>query len=201
VSDLKTARDTLSKELTGEKKPDLPSFERIILYIDDLDRCPPDKVVEVLQAIHLLLHFPLFVVAVAVDARWVSRSLTVRYKELIADNRTAEPGKPIVPATDKSECRPADAQDYLEKIFQIPYWVRRMDADASLTFVESLAEAFIAKNSQTPKNVPKASAGDGQIRTNPDASMPPGRGTWPGISGVRRREISCWGRVHQIDGR
>jgi hypothetical protein len=30
----------------------LPRFSRIILYIDDLDRCPPDKVVDVLQVVH-----------------------------------------------------------------------------------------------------------------------------------------------------
>lgn len=71
-ADLMNARDALQRELEQKKKPDLPSFERIILYIDDLDRCPPEKVVEVLQAIHLLLCFPLFVVVVAVDARWVS---------------------------------------------------------------------------------------------------------------------------------
>src|SRR4051794_9487914 len=33
-------------------------INRIVLYIDDLDRCPPAKVVEVLQAVHLLLAFP-----------------------------------------------------------------------------------------------------------------------------------------------
>lgn len=47
--------------------------ERIVLYIDDLDRCPPKRVVEVLEAVHLLLAFPLFVVVVGVDVRWVSR--------------------------------------------------------------------------------------------------------------------------------
>src|SRR5690606_12021301 len=40
----------------------LPSVQRIVLYVDDLDRCPPARVVELLQAIHLLLAFPLFVV-------------------------------------------------------------------------------------------------------------------------------------------
>jgi hypothetical protein len=42
--------------------PKLPRIDRIVLYIDDLDRCPEDKVVDVLQAVHLLLAFPLFVV-------------------------------------------------------------------------------------------------------------------------------------------
>ncbi len=42
----------------------LPRIDRIVLYIDDLDRCPEVKVVEVLQAVHLLLAYPLFVVVV-----------------------------------------------------------------------------------------------------------------------------------------
>lgn len=62
------------------------SFDRILLYIDDLDRCPPKKVVEVLQAIHLLLGFPLFVVLVAVDERWVSRALASEYPGLLREN-------------------------------------------------------------------------------------------------------------------
>ncbi len=53
----------------------LPRIDRIVLYIDDLDRCPEDKVVDVLQAVHLLLAFPLFVVVVGVDSRWLLHSL------------------------------------------------------------------------------------------------------------------------------
>lgn len=56
-------------------------FERIVLYIDDLDRCQPEQVVQVLQAVHMLLSFPLFVVFVAVDVRWVRNALVVRYPE------------------------------------------------------------------------------------------------------------------------
>ena len=56
--------------LAGEVKDnDGYMINRVVLYIDDLDRCPPDKVVEVLQAVHLLLSFPAFVAIVAVDAR------------------------------------------------------------------------------------------------------------------------------------
>src|SRR5262249_143903 len=51
--------------------PEDPHVDRIVLYIDDLDRCPPDRVVEVLQALHLILSVPLFVVVVAVDSTWL----------------------------------------------------------------------------------------------------------------------------------
>lgn len=89
--------------------------ERIVLYIDDLDRCPASQVVNVLQAVHLLLAFPLFVVVVGVDSRWLTNSLTMHYKELGAAFTSASEGA-------------ASPQHYLEKIFQIPYSLRPMSA-------------------------------------------------------------------------
>ena len=137
---------------------DLKLFKRIILYIDDLDRCPPEKVVEVLQAIHLLLYFPLFVVVVAVDARWVSRSLKDQFPDLLQENVTvatvgekreasngtpadAEPQRDRAGAQNEpstSDGRAASSQDYMEKIFQIPYWVRPMDPDSSKAYVAGI---------------------------------------------------------------
>jgi hypothetical protein len=143
------------------KDSDLRLFKRIILYIDDLDRCPPEKVVEVLQAIHLLLYFPLFVVVVAVDARWLSRSLKDVFPDLLAETvilpGTGERAEERLrskgqrgkrqdqidvlrerDSNDGGSERAASSQDYLEKIFQIPYWVRSMDADASKRYVQSI---------------------------------------------------------------
>jgi len=97
-------------------------LKRIILYVDDLDRCPPRVVAQVLQAVHLLLTFPLFVVVVAVDARWVRRSLRNEYPDLLDAADESVEG-----AHDG-----ATANDYMEKIFQIPYWVRPMTAQASV---------------------------------------------------------------------
>jgi hypothetical protein len=98
-------------------------LDRIVLYIDDLDRCPADKVVEVLQAVHLLLAYPLFVVVVGVDSRWLLHSLSSHFKQFdehVAKlNRTQED-------EDGAEHWTATPQHYLEKIFQIPYALRPM---------------------------------------------------------------------------
>lgn len=91
---------------------DGPNVERIVLYIDDLDRCPPQRVVEVLQAIHIILSLRLFVVVVAVDSRWLLDSLTAIY-------RTQFPGGTAT----IDETRP---QQYLEKIFQVPFTLTPM---------------------------------------------------------------------------
>lgn len=104
------------------------TIDRIILYIDDLDRCQPDKVAEVLQAVHLLLSFKLFVVFVAVDVRWVSRALRTHYPMLLDDK--ARPG----------DADAATAHDYLEKIFQVPYWVRPMTPENSHNFLHDRLE-------------------------------------------------------------
>lgn len=96
------------------------TFDRIVLYIDDLDRCPPNKVYEVLQALHLFLTFPLFVVVVGVDTRWMETSLKKELGNLVDGTSGANP------------------KDYLEKIFQIPYWTRRMEGRIARKFVKNI---------------------------------------------------------------
>ncbi|HED6263872.1 TPA: hypothetical protein R5X30_002986 [Enterobacter bugandensis] len=99
--------------------------ERIVLYIDDLDRCPASQVVNVLQAVHLLLAYPLFVVVVGVDSRWLTNSLSMHYKEL---------GAAFTEAPEAA----ASPQHYLEKIFQIPYSLRPMSAEGYGKLVSEL---------------------------------------------------------------
>ncbi len=83
--------------------------DRIVLYIDDLDRCNEETVVKVLEAIHLLLAFPLFVVILGVDPRWMNNALAAKYNNFLNVDKS-EPLKHF-----------ASTYDYLEKIFQIPF--------------------------------------------------------------------------------
>jgi hypothetical protein len=108
----------------------LRPIERIVLYVDDLDRCRPNQVVHMLEAVHLLLALDLFVVVVAVDARWLARSLEVHYKELLAED-DAEGGDGL---------RVATAQGYLEKIFQVTYALGPMDPNHFAGYVRSLTQ-------------------------------------------------------------
>ncbi|MGB8648729.1 MAG: P-loop NTPase fold protein [Anaerolineae bacterium] len=106
-------------------------FNRIVLYIDDLDRCPPDRVVQVLQAVHLLMAFPLFVVIVAVDARWLSQSLQKHYQGLLQSTAPRKEGELV-------DLPQATPQDYMEKIFQVPFWVRPLSDEARLRIITGL---------------------------------------------------------------
>jgi hypothetical protein len=95
------------------KKP----IERIILYIDDLDRCEADQVVEVLQAVHLLLAQPLFHVVLGVDPRWLEHSLTEAYQSKANGSNGVDPSMQLPVFS---------PQNYLEKIFQIPFSLQLM---------------------------------------------------------------------------
>ena len=124
---------TLLSKAKGTKSDEkVPTIDRIILYIDDLDRCPEDKVVDVLQAVHLLLAFPLFVVVVGVDSRWLLHSLQRHLKQFTAEEeaRDDELGRALWEST---------PINYLEKIFQIPFTIRPMRSGAFGTLIDNLA--------------------------------------------------------------
>jgi O-acetyl-ADP-ribose deacetylase (regulator of RNase III) len=107
----------------------VPPVDRIMLYIDDLDRCTEKQVVDVLQAVHLLLAFKLFVVVVAVDPRWLLHSLRVQSRAL--DQRQDAERAAASPSSDETDTGAeweATPMDYLEKIFQVPFALWPMDS-------------------------------------------------------------------------
>lgn len=93
-----------------------PPLQRIVLYVDDLDRCTPERVVDVLQAVNLLLTMDLFMVVVAVDPRWLLRSLESHHRDTFAE---------------------AGPVTYLDKIFHIPFALRPM-GDHAVGYLHSL---------------------------------------------------------------
>ncbi|HEX8394988.1 MAG TPA: P-loop NTPase fold protein [Longimicrobium sp.] len=128
---------TLLQEAGTSADGEVPAVERIILYIDDLDRCPEQRVVEVLQAVHLLLAFPLFVVVVGVDSRWLLRSVRSHYSELLSGGDEPRGGRGAQGEEDENDWA-STPQNYLEKIFQIPFTLRPMNSDGYASLIQGL---------------------------------------------------------------
>lgn len=164
-----------------ECKTDEPHVERIILYIDDLDRCSPRRVVEVLQAIHLLLSIRLFVVIVAVDSQWLLDSLEAYYaRQFRIGNRR-----------DRETDWEASPQRYLEKIFQVPFAIPGMASDGFKALIGSL----IARETSAPRVVdPRVGAsriGD-PIAVSPSAKLPsPAPVPRPASPAARRDDVTA----------
>src|SRR6266545_3741044 len=104
----------------GGSQADAPPIDRIVVYIDDLDRCRPDLVVRVLEACKLLMDLEHFVVIVGVDSRWLLRSLEIRFKELLSADGPASAD------ADADGGWAATPQNYLEKIFQFSLMLPRI---------------------------------------------------------------------------
>jgi hypothetical protein len=146
LSELMAGRARGQPAMDEDGKP-LPDIERIVLYVDDLDRCPPETVVAVLEAVHLLMAFPLFVVVVGVDPGWLERSLKATRL--------------------KSEHSISTPRDYLEKIFQIPFALRPMGGEGYARLVQALLPTTRADSA--PPRVGRAVTSEGPPPGDPDA--------------------------------
>lgn len=151
--------DELTYSLVDHADPDVfpRGKPRIILYIDDLDRCPPSRVVEVLEAVQLLLNTELFVVVLGLDTRYIARALVKEYKEILQHD-----GDP-------------SGLDYIEKIIQIPYRVRPISQSGvqkylrgqmKIKVVESPSDSTL-QPSLTPSKPQEPQPNNQPIQTNP----------------------------------
>jgi hypothetical protein len=155
------------------------SVDRVVLFIDDLDRCEPEKVVDVLQAVHLLLAYPLFGVVVGVDQRCLKQSLRIRFKGLLTPDDGNDPRR--ADSNSIHEEIPATPLDYLEKIFHIPFHLPEMGQQGFANLVERLTEPVSSIESiETKSDKQGAAAGAaarpaGKRRPAATAAGPQGR--------------------------
>ena len=85
----------------------------LLFFIDDLDRCLPEKALEMLEAIKLFFDVPRCVFVLAVDDEVVERGVQHRYRDYLF-----EAGKAA--SADASHRLPITGAEYLEKIIHLP---------------------------------------------------------------------------------
>ncbi len=131
----------LDREFINDQFETGKKLERIILYIDDLDRCSDEKVLEVLQAVHLLMAFPLFIVVVGVDKRCVNNALNHKNISQYFNSTGAKNLKQLKEEFDIEVIKP---NEYLEKIFQIPFQIPNADCEGIHNMIDDLFDGQIA---------------------------------------------------------
>lgn len=95
---------------------------RLVVFIDDLDRCLPDRVVAVLEDVKLILHVPRCVFVLGADRDLIHRSVRIVYQSLnIPDAVFGE-----------------TERDYLEKIVQVEFILPPVSRENLHRYVESL---------------------------------------------------------------
>lgn len=107
------------KELLDEAK-----IRKLIILIDDLDRCLPDRIIDNLEAIKLFLNVENTAFVIGADPRIVRDAIRHRYKELINRDENSENGRVVI--------------DYLEKLIQIPYTLPKLSESEVETYITLL---------------------------------------------------------------
>lgn len=121
-------------------------LQRIVLYVDDLDRCPEERVVEVLEAVNLLMAFPLFVVVVGVDPRWVKNALIKKYHLQFTGHMKGSEKE-----VDNLGMEVINPSDYLEKIFQIPFHLKAPEDESIKNMITHLLGDAVQGKPEEPE--------------------------------------------------
>ncbi len=94
--------------------PDGEQPRRLVVFVDDLDRCLPEKAIQVLEALKLFLDVPGCVFVLGLDPEAIAAAVQTRYKGEVKAN------------------------EYLEKIIQLPFHLPVIADKEMQRFVEAL---------------------------------------------------------------
>ena len=97
------------------------SESRLVIFIDDLDRCLPEKAIQILEAIKLFLEVKGTVFVLGVAPEVIQRGIEVWYK--------MDPAK-------QGQEMPFTGKKYLEKIIQLPFRLPAIEQEAFARFIE-----------------------------------------------------------------
>ncbi len=109
-------------ELIEESK-----IKKLVVVIDDLDRCTPERIIENLEAIKLFLNVEKTAFIIGADPRIVRHAIEFRYK-------TAR----IELSDDPNSRNKRIVNDYLEKLIQVPYNLPRLSDNEVETYMTLL---------------------------------------------------------------
>jgi len=121
LSDIRQFRAEFAKMLCES------DIKTLVVLIDDLDRCSPDRIIENLEAIKLFLNVPNTAFVIGADRRIIRQAVAWRYRDTLKASADGQ--------TDPSE-RLVD--DYLEKLIQIPYRLPRLSPSEIETYLTLL---------------------------------------------------------------
>jgi len=112
---------------------------RVVIFVDDLDRCGPDKALELLDAIKIFIDVPGCVFVLGIDLSIVQQALAKKYP----DDRVAQ-------------------REYLSKIVQLPFHLPPLTADDLAGYLRALdvqlpdercREVFLASLAPNPREI------------------------------------------------
>lgn len=119
-------RDEFDALMTG-----LEDVHGLVVFVDDVDRCMPDTIIETFEAIRLFLHVPKTAYVIAADQRIVQGAIEDRYPTAVREN-------------------PSIGTDYLEKILQVTVTIPPLSTPEAESYINLLmADAYASGESMS----------------------------------------------------
>lgn len=109
----------------------LTNFDSVVIFIDDLDRCMPERVIDTLEAIKLFLSVENTAFVIGADERILKHAISMHLQLHTFNNNSSylQDAEQIV-------------TDYIEKLIQIPYRIPKL----SPSEIESYNNLLFCKN-------------------------------------------------------
>ena len=116
------------------------NIDSLVVLVDDLDRCSPERVIENLEAIKLFLSVERTAFIIGADPRIVRHAIAWRYQQY-GEREAGEDGE---------EERKL-VTDYLEKLIQVPYHLPRLSPAEVETYMSLLFCSKLTQDEQLKK--------------------------------------------------
>jgi hypothetical protein len=116
---IRRLRKLLASELAEVRK----SGSKVVVFIDDLDRCEPGDIINVLEAVKLFLDLENVFVIFALDREVITRGIQIRYRDFKFERDRAS----------------AIGAEYLEKMIQLPIELFPLDSEQIKGFLGRLS--------------------------------------------------------------
>ncbi|MEG0774352.1 P-loop NTPase fold protein [Clostridium sp.] len=128
VENIRTFRKEFEELITDEKS----NIDNLIIIIDDLDRCSPERILETLEAVKLFLSVKKTTFIIAMDEDVIRYSVKKKYPQLAQGDEIDV------------------SKDYIEKIVQLPIKLPELsDIDIKNYMMLLICEMYLKKESLT----------------------------------------------------
>lgn len=135
-------RPAKNPHVAGDQHHDKDFCINFVIFIDDLDRCLPEKAVETLELIKTVFNLESFAFVLALDEEVVERGIGHRYKDYALQNK-----RPEMPIT---------GFEYLEKIVHLPFRLPGLTPQKALQFLQQYEEEHVLSAHLKGKYNPQA---------------------------------------------
>jgi hypothetical protein len=96
-------------------------YRSVVVYIDDLDRCSPERIIQCLEAVKLFVNVDKTAFVIGADQRIIEHAIHEQYKTPLQQTTISSP-----------------YSDYLEKLIQLPYKLPKLSYSEQETYVTLL---------------------------------------------------------------